>query len=291
MIGFILGHLSLFELVLVSGVLAYSQYIVLRAGVFSMATAGFAALGAYTAALLAVRLGFPVWAGLFAAALIGAAAGLVLAWPLARLRGVFQAIATLAFVQIVMSFGLYWESLTGGALGLNGIPKLVHLGHLLVVLPIVLYVLRAVSRTGIGRAFDTIRQDETVAVSLGISVVRYQRLAFVLSGALGGLGGGLIAYRNYSLVPEDFGFPMLIAALSFVVLGGRNAVFGPLVGALILTLLPEVARPLADYRLAVNGVLMVLAIIYWPYGVVDTVILHWRQRKAVHARAVAEVTP
>ncbi|WP_428825046.1 branched-chain amino acid ABC transporter permease [Azonexus sp. IMCC34842] len=289
MSGFILGHLSLFELVLVSGVLAYSQYIVLRAGVFSMATAGFAALGAYAAALLAVRLEFPVWAGLFAAALLGAAAGLVLAWPLARLRGVFQAIATLAFVQIVMSIGLYWESLTGGALGLNGIPKLVHLGHLLVVLAIVLYVLRAVSRTGIGRAFDTIRQDETVAVSLGISVVGYQRLAFVLSGALGGLGGGLIAYRNYSLVPEDFGFPLLIAALSFVVLGGRNAVLGPLVGALILTLLPEVARPLADYRLAVNGVLMVLAIIYWPSGVVDSVILHWRQRKAAHPPA--EVTP
>ncbi|GHT83061.1 branched-chain amino acid ABC transporter permease [Betaproteobacteria bacterium] len=291
MSGFILGHLSVFELVLVNGVLAYSQYIALRAGVFSMATAGFAALGAYTAALFAVRLGFPVWAGLFAAALIGAVAGLVLALPLARLRGVFQAIATLAFVQIVMSVGLYWESLTGGALGLNGIPKLVHPGHLLVVLAIVLYVLRAVSRTGIGRAFDTIRQDETVAVSLGISVVKYQSLAFVLSGALGGLGGGLIAYRNYSLVPEDFGFPLLIAALSFVVLGGRNAVAGPLVGALILTLLPEVARPLADYRLAVNGVLIVLAIIYWPYGVVDTVILHWRQRKAARAQAVAEVVP
>ncbi|MFT3960968.1 branched-chain amino acid ABC transporter permease [Propionivibrio sp.] len=287
MSAFVLGHLSLLELVLVSGVLAYSQYIVLRAGVFSMATAGFASLGAYAAALLAVRLGFPFWAGLLAASLIGAAAGGALAWPLARLRGVFQAIATLAFVQIVMSFGLYWESLTGGALGLNGIPKLVHLGHLLIVAGAVLYLMRAVSRTGIGRAFDTIRQDETVAVSLGISVVAHQRLAFALSGALGGLGGGLMAYRNYSIVPEDFGFPLLIAALSFVVLGGRNAVLGPLAGALILNLLPEAARPLADYRLAVNGVLMVLAIIYWPHGVVDTLSLHWRQRRAVRAQTEA----
>jgi branched-chain amino acid transport system permease protein len=285
--NFILGHLSLFELILVSGILAYSQYIVLRAGVFSMATAGFASLGAYAAALLTLRIEQPFWVGLLAAAAIGGLAGGILAWPLARLRGVFQAIATLAFVQIVMSIGLYWESLTGGALGLNGIPKLVHFGHLLLVSAIIVYVLLALSRTGIGRAFDIIRQDETVAVSLGISVVSYQRLAFVLSGALGGLGGGLMAYRNYSLVPEDFGFPLLIGALSFVVLGGRIAVAGPLAGALILTLLPELARPLADYRLAVNGVLMILAIIYWPYGVVDTLGIHWRRRRAARIQREA----
>ncbi|SHH17209.1 branched-chain amino acid ABC transporter permease [Pollutimonas bauzanensis] len=288
MSSFLSGQLSLFELVLVNGVLAYSQYIALRAGVFSLATAGFASLGAYAAALLALRFGLPAGAGLLAAASIGALAGALLAWPLARLRGVFQAIATLAFVQIVMSISLYWESLTGGALGLNGIPNLVGPGHLLVVVAIVLYLLKALSGTGIGRAFDTIRQDETVAVSLGISVVRHQRLAFALSGALGGLGGGLVAYRNYSLVPEDFGFPLIIAALGFVVLGGRNAVLGPLAGALILTLLPEVARPLADYRLAVNGALMVLAIIYWPYGVVDTLGLRWRRRKA---ERLAEAQP
>ncbi|MBL8403851.1 MAG: branched-chain amino acid ABC transporter permease [Dechloromonas sp.] len=287
MSNFILGHLSLFELVLVCSILGYSQYIVLRAGVFSMATAGFASIGAYTAALLSVRIDSPLWVGLLAAATIGALAGAILAWPLARLRGVFQAIATLAFVQIVISIGLYWESMTGGALGLNGIPQLVHFGHLLLVMSMVLYVLITLSRTGIGRAFDIIRQDETVAVSLGISVVKYQRLAFILSGVLGGLGGGLMAYRNYSLVPEDFGFPLLISALSFVVLGGRIAVFGPLVGALILTLLPELARPLADYRLAVNGVLMLLAIIYWPYGVVDTLSLHWRQRRAVRTQVEA----
>lgn len=289
MIDFILGHVSLLELVLVGTVLAYSQYIALRAGVFSMATAGFASIGAYTAALLAVRLNLPYWIGLLAATLLGALAAGILAWPLARLRGVFQAIATLAFVQIVMSIGLYWESLTGGALGLNGIPQLIHLGHLVVMVAGVMYLLFALSRTHVGRAFDTIRQDETVAVSLGIAVVHYQRVAFMLSGALGGLGGGLMAYRNFSLVPEDFGFPLLMGALSFVVLGGRNAVAGPLVGALILTSLPELARPLADYRLAVNGVLMVLAIIYWPHGIVDTLSLHWRQRK--HASAPAEARP
>lgn len=286
--SFILGHLSVFELILVTAILGYSQYIALKSGVFSLATAGFASLGAYTAALLSVRYGIPAWAGLCAAALLGALAGIALAWPLARLRGVFQAIATLAFVQIVMSIGLYWESLTGGALGLNGIPRLVEIWQLLAVAALILYLLRTLSAHQIGRAFDTIRQDETVAVSLGISVVRHQRLAFLLSGALGGLGGGLMAYRNYSLVPEDFGFPLLIAALSFVVLGGRNTLAGPLVGAAILTLLPEVARPLADYRLAFNGVLLVLVIIYWPYGIVDTLAQRWQLWRA--ARRQQEVS-
>lgn len=287
MSSFLLGYLSLFELVLVHAVLGYSQYIVLRAGVFSMATAGFAALGAYAAALMTVKLGVDLWGGLAAAIVIGMVAGLLLAIPLARLRGVFQAIATLAFIQVVISIGLYWESLTGGALGLNGIPNLVGPWQLLLVLALVLYLVKALSSTGVGRAFNAIRQDETVAVSLGIDVVRYQRQAFILSGGLGGLGGGLMAYRNYSLVPEDFGFPLLIACLSFVVLGGRNTVIGPLIGALILTLLPEVARPLSDYRLAVSGLLMVLVIIYWPNGVVDTLLGQWRHRRAAAQRKLA----
>lgn len=283
MTAFLGGHAALFELILVSAILGYSQSIALRAGLFSMATAGFAAIGAYASALLVVRAGLPPIAGLLAAIALGGLAGLALAWPLVRLRGVFQAIATLAFVQIVLSIGLYWESLTGGAVGLNGIPKLVGVPGILLALALTLYLFHAISRTGIGRAFDTIRQDETVAVSLGIAVARHQRLAFVLSGALGGLAGALMAYRNYSLVPEDFGFPLLIAALSFVVLGGRQSVAGPLAGAAILCTLPELARPLADYRLAVNGALMVLAIIYWPHGIVDTVLRHVRQRRATRA--------
>ncbi|WP_127088608.1 branched-chain amino acid ABC transporter permease [Aquabacter cavernae] len=287
MIGFVSSLQPLGELVLVNACLAFSQYVVLRAGVFSLATAGFASLGAYGAAILAARHGVPMPLALVGAGLIGAVAGLVLSVPLSRLRGVYQAIATLAFVQIVLSLALYLEPVTGGAMGMNGLPRLIGGWELILVFGVIFYAMLALSRAGIGSTFDAIRQEETVAVSLGIRVVDYHRLAFALSGALGGLGGGLMALRNYSLVPEDFGFPLLIAVLTFVVLGGRVSPVGPVVGAAVLTLLPEIARPLADYRLLVNGVLMVLVIIYWPHGIVDTIRLHLRQRR----HAVSQAAP
>lgn len=280
MIDFISAYSSLAELVLVNACLAYSQFIVLRAGVFSLATAGLASLGAYTAGLLVIKLGIPGELALLAAGAVGLLAGGLLSIPLAQLRGVFQAIATLAFVQIVLSLALYAESLTGGAMGLNNIPHWAGPGRIAVVTGLVVFLGYALSSSGIGLAFDTIRQDETVALSLGMSVAHYQRVAFLLAGFIAGLAGGLMALRNYSLVPEDFGFPLLVSVLTFVVLGGRNSLAGPLVGALVLTLLPEIARPLADYRKFVHGFLMILVIVYWPQGILDTLLLNLRQRRA-----------
>jgi branched-chain amino acid transport system permease protein len=277
MTDFFAGYQALFNAILLNCGLALSQYLVLRAGVFSVATAGLAAIGAYTAGLSALRLGLPSVVGLLAALLAGAVASAILSIPLARLRGVFQAIATLAFVQIVLSIALWATPLTGGATGLNGIPKTVGTGHLVVLLAVVLYVLASLGRSGLGRAFDAIRQDETVAVSLGVSVVRHHALAFALSGGIAGLTGGLMAYHNYSVVPEDFGFAMLVAVLAYVVLGGRQAVAGPVVGAVILTALPEIARPLADNRLIVHGALLMLAITYLPQGIVDSLRATWRR--------------
>jgi branched-chain amino acid transport system permease protein len=280
LIDFFVGYQSLADLMILGCGLAFSQYIVLRAGVFSIATPGFASLGAYTAALLLTKLDVSAPVALAAALAVGAVAGLVLSLPLARLRGVYQAIATLAFVQIVLSLALNAEDLTGGAMGLNGIPKQIGTGWLSVFLIVTTYLLVALGRSGIGRAFDTIRQDETVAVSLGIDVVKYHRLAFTLSGAIAGLTGGLMAFHNYALVPEEFGFGMLVAALAFVVLGGRIAVGGPIVGALLLTLLPELARPLAEYRMLVHGALLMLVIAHLQNGIVDTLVLWWRTRQA-----------
>ena len=140
-------------------------------------------------------------------------------------------------------------------------------------------VLWSLSRSKYGRAFDAIRQDETVAVALGVSVVQMHLLAFVLSGFLGGLGGALEALHNYSITPEQFGFQLLVACLTFVILGGRRSVWGPLAGALILTLLPEVARPFKEYRLLVQGALLISVIVYLENGIVDTLIDRMRARR------------
>lgn len=279
MMDFLLGHQALLNLCIINAILALSQYVVLRAGVFSLATAGLAAIGAYTAGNLMMRQALHPAIAVLAGTLFGGVVSVILAVPLARLRGVFQAIATLAFVQIVMSLALYAESLTGGATGLNGIAKTVESWHLIVVLAAAAFALSRLARSPAGRAFDTIRQDETVAVSLGVDVVHYHRLAFALSGCIAGLAGGLMAGHNYAVANGEFGFHMMIAVLSFVVFGGRASVAGPIAGALVLTILPEVARPLADNRMILYGALLIVAIVYLPNGVVDTWLLKLQRRR------------
>lgn len=285
MIDFLSAYEPLLELAVFNSLLAFSQYIVLRAGVFSLGTAAFAALGAYTAALMATKLGLPAWSGLLAALCMGTVAGALVAVPLARLRGVFQALATLALVQIMLSITLNWVSVTEGALGVNSIPKAVGGLGLFVALAGVTYLMAALSSSSIGRAFDVIREDETVAVSLGISVPKHHLIAFVLSGAIAGLAGGLHAYNSYSITPNEYGFNMLVMVLAMVVLGGRISIWGPIVGAVILTVLPELLRGFAEYRMVVQGMILMLSIVFLPRGVADTLISSIKARRLTAAGA------
>ncbi|MEY4266822.1 MAG: hypothetical protein RIS90_1357 [Pseudomonadota bacterium] len=285
MSDFLNTYHHLFNVFLIGSGYALSQWVVMRAGVFSVATAGMASIGAYAAAILTTRMGWHYLASLAAALVLGAAVGLLLSWPLARLRGVFQAIATLAFVQVVMAIALYSDNLTGGAMGLNAIPTLVGTVETLIALVLVVYLMTAISATRLGRAFEAIRQNEAVASSLGVSVNFHQALAFAISGAIAGLFGGLEAFQSFTLFPATFGFPAVIAALSYVVLGGRRSVAGPIVGAAILLALPEISRPLADYRMALYGAILMLVIAFLPRGIVDTGLLALRRRR------IARLTP
>jgi branched-chain amino acid transport system permease protein len=202
---------------------------------------------------------------------------------LSMLRGVYQAIATLAFVQIVLSINLGAESLTNGPFGINSIPNVATTPILIATLAVVMVLLAHLNRSGIGRAFDAIRQDETVAVCLGVSVFKFHFLAFSIAGALAGLGGALEAYNSYSIAPNSFGFSMLVGCLAFVVLGGRTSLWGPVVGAALLTMLPELFRPLADYRMMAHGILLVLVMAYLENGIVDTILFKLRNRRLVRS--------
>lgn len=285
--NFLYAYQPLLDLFLINAGFALSQYIVLRAGVFSIGTAGMAAIGAYAGAILMTRHGLSLWVAAPAASLLGLLVGLLLSLPLARLRGAYQAIATLAFVQIVIAFALYADGLTGGAVGLSDIPKQVSTVGLLGCLALVLYLLASMNRTRLGHIFDALRQDEAVAGSLGISIAFHHALAFALSGAIAGLFGALQAGYMYAVEPHQYGFGMLTATLAAVILGGRRSVWGPIAGAAIMTLLPEVARPLAENKLLVNGVLLIVMIIYFPRGLVDGIA--WlRRRKAGCARERAK---
>ena len=283
MLQLFVAYQPLIDLFLLHSGLALGQYIVLRAGVFSIANAGLTAIGAYLAAWMTVKAGVHPALSVVAGTVAGTLMAMLLSWPLARLRGVYQAIASLAFVQVVLSLNVFAEGVTGGAMGMNGIPKVVSTGTLLLALLGTIYVMWSINRTRLGRAFDAIRQDETVAASLGASVRYYQTIAFALSGAVAGFFGALEAFNSYSMEPNRFGFDFVVAILSYVVLGGRRSIWGPIVGTAVLLALPELARPLADYRTLVYGLIMVAVMGYLPRGVYDTFVEYLHRRRIARA--------
>lgn len=277
MMSFYYTNQPLIDFFLIAVGLGYSQQLALRAGVFSIATAGFSALGAYATAILVTRHGIPVPFAIMVSAMVGILASYILSIPLARLRGAFQAIATLAFVQVVIALLLYFEGFTGGALGISGIPRVMNTGWLLLAVLITIYVIWSINRTSAGRVFSALRQDDSVAASLGIPIKSYYALAFVLSGVIGAVFGSLRSLYVFNIEPIDFGFHAMVASLTVVVLGGRNTLLGPIAGALIMAILPELARPLAENRGIVNGVILILVITFLPNGVGDELV-YWIRR-------------
>lgn len=282
MIEFFKANQPVFDFFLLTLGFSYSQQIVLRAGVFSLASAAFAALGAYGCAYLVVRLGFPVFGGVIVGTLMGGLAGYLASLPLARLRGVYQAIATLALVEVVVAIALYAEPITGGAVGFNNIPKHVGTLELLVAVAILIYLLYAMNISRIGRGFDALRQDEYVAASLGVSSRNLHTMAFIASGLIGGLFGAMQSMYSYSVEPHQFAFGFMVTTLAAIVLGGRRTLLGPVIGSAIIILLPEIARPLAEYRQIVVGVVLVIVVIYTPQGLGDT-FLAWLRHRRIEA--------
>jgi branched-chain amino acid transport system permease protein len=283
MLDFFAPHLPLLDLIFIGTGYALSQAIVFRAGTFSVATSGFAALGAYAAAILTVNHGLHPAVAVALGTLLGLLCGLMVSIPLARLRGVYQAIASLAFVEILVALILYFDGLTGGPLGFNNIPRVVTHWTLFLAMLGTMALLIVLGQGAIGRAFDAMRQDPPVAASLGVNPTKYHVLSFALSGAIAGLFGGLDALRNFSLTAEQFGFSILIGTLSAVVLGGRRSVLGPLIGTTILVLLPEIFRPLADYRQAIYGLLLVVVMAFLPFGVYDSIVMKLHNRRLARA--------
>lgn len=273
---------------LVSSLLGLSIYITLRTGMLSLANAGFMSIGAYTGALCTMRLGFPLWASVLAGGAMAGAIGLLLGLPVLRLSDVYLAIATIGFGEVVRIFMLNIDrvlgrQLTGGALGLNGIPKIGETWHLLLILGLLVYFFVMLERSQIGRALSAIRQDENVAASMGVNVVGYKVFAFVVGAIIAGVAGVMSAHLTRFIGPNEFGFLLAVEILAFAVLGGSHIWLGPIVGAFILSLLPEVLRFLQQNREAVNGVILMLVIIYLPNGLINPRL--WRRRRAPKAQS------
>jgi branched-chain amino acid transport system permease protein len=248
--------------------------VVLRSGVFSLAAAGFWGIGAYTCALTARELGWPV-AVLLAVTLSGVLA-LGLAVALGRLRGLYLGMATIAFDLLVVSLAYSWDSVTGGALGLYGIPRdadVWTVGGAAVLATAVVAMVQ--SRAG-GRFVDVLRTDEPLARSLGIETGRLRVSTAVLSAVLGALAGALTPLIFGVLGPDESGFPLVVLGLTIVVIGGSGSWTGAAVGALVVTALPELLRFVEEWRDVVYGALVVLMVLFAPSGLVGTARRWWR---------------
>lgn len=263
----------------VNALLALSIYITLSCGLLCLANAAFMGIGAYAAAIGTMEYDLPLYASLFIGAALPAIVALIIGLPTLRLSGVYLAMATLGFGEVVRIVILNLN-ITGGPLGLNGIPPEVDWWHIALALIVTLYFLGRIRRSKIGRAFEAIKEDEVAARLMGINVNGYKLLAFTIGAVIAGLAGGLNAHYTFTIDPGHYAFENAVEILTMAVFGGVSSLIGPTIGATVLTLLPELLRGLNEYRTAINGLILVLVVLYLPKGIWDPQRFHqWFKRK------------
>ena len=253
----------------INALLALSIWLTLSCGLLAMANAAFMGIGAYTASILTMNYGAPFPVALAAGVAAPTFVALLIGGPTLRLSGVYLAMATLGFGEVVRVLVLNADALTGGALGLNGIPQLTQAWHVVAALVMTLLILWRMRRSRIGRAFEAIKEDPVAASLMGISVNGHKLLAFALGAGIAGLAGALNAHLTFFIGPSEFGFDRGVDILTMAILGGTSALTGPVLGALIVTLLPELLRNFRDFRTMMNGAILVLIVLFLPKGLWD----------------------
>lgn len=245
------------------------------AGQPNMGHAAFFGIGAYTLAILTTRFDVSFWLAAAAAAVAAGAVGTLLGLISLRVREDFLAITTIGINFVVVSVFLY-HPFFGQAFGIGNIPmpsvfgRVVDRGGLLLlvllVVLLVIWVSRRVEGSWFGLALESLREDEQAAEAVGIDTRRFKVLAFALGTALAGLAGAFYASFMSFISPGDFTFPLSITILCMAVVGGLGTIRGPVAGAIVLSLAPEVFRFVMDYRLLVYGGLLVLMMRLQPAG-------------------------
>jgi branched-chain amino acid transport system permease protein len=228
-------------------VAAYSFFAPFKTGQVSLGQAGFMAVGAYASAILTQKFGVPFAVALLAGGIVAGVVGFLVGFPALRIRGIYLLLLTLGFGEIVQVIALSWEYV-GGAQGFRQISYNPRTLDYVVGLIIVLIVFFArLERSSLGRAMDSIHQDEMAAEVMGIDVVRTKLFAFGLGALIAGLAGGLYAHQATFMDSTTFNIMVAVEILMFVVVGGGSTYWGPLLGAGFLTLLPEFLRTLREW--------------------------------------------
>jgi len=226
---------------------AFSLFAPFKTGQVSLGQAGFMAIGAYASAVFTQKFSLPFALSLPCAALLAGIVGVVVGFPALRIKGIYLLLLTLGFGEIVSVIALSWDYV-GGAQGYRNIPFNPRtLGYVLGVVVVLILFFGRLERSSLGRAMDSIHQDETAAEVMGIDVVRIKLMAFGLGAAIAGLAGALYAHQATYIDSTTFNIMMGVEILTFVVVGGGSTYWGPVAGALALSLLPEFLRTLRDW--------------------------------------------
>lgn len=247
------------------------------AGQIALGQAGFVATGAYTVALMAIKLPTPFWLDLVAGALLTGFIALVLGLATLRLKSFYLGLATLGFGQIVQQVLLNWRALSQGANGLIGVPQATLFGIvldqgweqyylLLFFVVVATWISQRLIRSRFGMECRAIRGDERAAEMMGIDAFKTKLAAFVISAVFAAVAGGLYAQLYQTVSPDVFSFNYMVSILAMLLIGGAGATWGAILGAVLVTLLPEALRFLGNAYLVVYGFGLVALIIYAPKG-------------------------
>jgi branched-chain amino acid transport system permease protein len=267
-------------LVLFYAILATSLNLVLGyVGELSLGQTAFLGIGAYAAGIFASKLGFPIWITIPLAGIVSTVFGFAIGAVTLRLQGPFFVIVTLAFSEVLRLIANNWVELTNGPMGIAGIKQPEILANASTLAGKQLYFYLALGLTAValylsfrfvyssaGRAAVTVRENRYVAQSVGIKPFRYAMFAFVLSSLLAGLAGGFYAHYISFVGPEVFGFSFIATMIICVLVGGKGTLIGPLVGALLVTLLEEYLREAKELRLSIFGLVVMAIVIFLPNG-------------------------
>jgi branched-chain amino acid transport system permease protein len=273
---------SAFVLMGINILMGWSFYVILMSGQFSFGNAGFMALGAYSAGIATVKLQLPFAVGLLVAVFVGAAVGWLVGLPALRIRGVYLALATIAFAFLVENLFINLDY-TGAQVGFYGMQgTTLPLVYALVVALGALLLRLQHSR--LAKSLQAVRENEVVASTLGLNPTYLKLLSFSTGAAFASLAGALYAHYLYFISPELFGFFQSIWPAFYVAIGGPETVIGPILGAAVVTLLPEYFQPLKEWRLLVFGITVMVLIAVRPRGLYTR---HMQQR--IVATALGEV--
>jgi branched-chain amino acid transport system permease protein len=302
MAEFFTSNSFLINLIGINAILALSIYITLSCAMLSLSNAASMAIGAYTAGLLTMSAGWSLWPAALAGALVSGVVALLLGLPILRLRGVFLAIATVGFVEVARIAIVNTHALGGPEgfrLSASANPISVTGWEVYGLLLVTAYFFARMRGSRMGMALEAIREDESAARTMGIHVTRYKMIAYVTGAVIAALAGALYAHLRGFISPNDFGFQRSVDILTFAVVGGTLVWRGAILGALVITLLPEVVRNLpvvggVDIKNnpeIFSGLILLAVILFLPNGLLSTALgirMPWAGRRAVPEQATAD---